>query len=285
MFHILILFSLLITSPVSCAATTNKAMIKVIATDADGVIWSANTMAWAKLALYYPFRAVQLWFNKNFVCDIKALQAPTGLCDKSGYRIIGGPATVAYLTAAYMPWATQLDKMRMLSTMGAVTPIDAVIDFYQSLDMPIVVWTNNDQVTYDAKLKTVNALRTKAGKLPFHPNMEFVSIPTGKVGAKERSNVKPYPEYYKKAYEDTCRFFNVKPGELMIFFVDDCDAFVEGARAAAKIYDLPIRAYPVALKDSLEIDLMLFSPEMQSLVKELEESLHAYEESLALAKP
>jgi hypothetical protein len=260
----------------------------VIATDADGCILTFDFWYWAKLFAYYPYRAFWLMMNRNFVRDMKACMSPNGLYDKEGNRIIGGYATVDYFVKEYMPWATEADKARMRSVMAAVKPIDAVIDYYQSLDMPIVVWTNNDQVTYNVKMKTINALRTKAKKLPLYPNMEFVSIATGNPGANDKSNVKPNLEYYKKVYEDTCKFFGLQLGELKVFFVDDNPVFVEAARKAAKFYSLPIEAYWYAgsinaLKESLNLDILMSIPaELQELGKELEEGLHTYEANLAV---
>lgn len=214
----------------------------VIATDADGVVFKFDYWHWAKLFMRYPHRAVPLLLNENFKRDVRMSKSSGGLYDKDGNKIIGSFATVDYLIQEYMPWANELDRQRMLSAASEVKPINPVIDLYQSQqkNVPLVVWTNNDQYTYDIKVQKINALRLKEGLQAFEPLMVSTVIATGNPGAKDKINAKPHVEYYQRVYADTCAFFGMQPGELLILFVDDDMRNILGAIDAAEQYKIPI---------------------------------------------
>ncbi len=142
-----------------------------------------------------------------------------------------------------MPWATQADKIRISSAITAVLPKDHMIDYANGLNVPYVVWTNNDRVTYDLKVQSMNAIRAASGRAGFNPLSVHTVIPTGIPGATDKSNKKPHVEYYQRVYAETCDALGLQHGEILVIFIDDKKENVVGAQQAAELYNLPIKAY------------------------------------------
>jgi len=215
----------------------------VYAFDFDGVIIEFNVAYWLQLAKEYYQHALPLFCNRFFIRDVLAAWSARGLYDEADNKIVGGYQTVDYLIKKYMPWATEADRIRISSAITAVLPKDHMIDYVTSLQVPYVVWTNNDQVTYNLKVQAINSMREEAGKALFSPLSVHTVIPTGLPGATDKSNTKPHAEYYQRVYTETCTTLGLQHGELLVIFVDDKKENVIGAQQAAELYNLPIKAY------------------------------------------
>lgn len=251
-----LLFSFfMIGSVLSCQAThadkVDYGQVKkvVYAFDFDKVVSYFDTAYWARLMLEYvrlqPVRTGVVLANPWFWFDVRAL-AYARAYDASGHPVIGAEASIAYLVAKYMTWATEQDKERFHSAVSAVVPNDDVIDYATQLTVPYVVWTNNDPITYGIKVTSVNGVRAKADKAIFEPVSVHTSVSTGAAGSTACDNTKTHTEYFQRVYSETCAQFGLQPGELLVIFIDDNYEYVENARKAATEYGFPIKAYQYA---------------------------------------
>jgi hypothetical protein len=247
----------------------------VYAFDFDRVVAYMNTKHVRKLVSEYfqkhPHKVAPIVLNPWFWADVKAAHGAV-LYNESGARILGYEATIDYLVRKYITWATENDKVRFSQAVSAVIPNDEIIDYATNLNVPYVVWTNNDKATYDIKVTSINGARAKAGKSLFEPSHAYTVIPTGKPGSNEPWNTKAHVEYFDKTYRDTCAQFGLQPGELLVIFIDDNINFIRNAKKAAVQYNFPIKAYQYTgslktLEEDFRFDEQWFDIFMQAMNK------------------
>jgi beta-phosphoglucomutase-like phosphatase (HAD superfamily) len=246
-------------SLLSCIPPVPKnSTIKVaIVTDFDGVVVSLNLRYIGQLIARYWYRGYVV-LNPSFLKDAyAAVWSADGLYDRQGNKVIGGWETVDYFIQNWLPWATQKDRDRLFGAVSAYNPIHNVIDLYQKYQnrgIPVCVWTNNDQKTYDVKLEMIAQKRKNQGNAPLIPSGAFTSQVMSERNKDEHVRQhKPHPDYYKRAYEWTCEQLNANPGELHVIFIDDNVKNVVGATRAAELYNLPITALHYA-KDARKLE-------------------------------
>lgn len=247
----------------------------VYAFDFDRVVSYFDSSHWVKLTVEYlkkhPRRVALALAHPLFWRDIFAASC-TVLNDEAGNRILGHEATIDYLVRKYLPWATEADKERFRGAVSAVYPNNEIIDYATTLQVPYVVWTNNDKATYDIKLASINEARAQKDKSIFEPAHAYTVIPTGHPGSNEPCNTKVHVEYFDKTYRDTCAQFGLQPGELLVIFIDDNINFIRNAQKAAAHYNFPIKAYQYTgslktLEDDFRFDEEWFDIFMQAMNK------------------
>jgi len=155
--------------------------------------------------------------------------------------------------------ATDWDKVVVKRKFIAVKPIKSTITLYNSLNLPIVVWTNNSFNSYKSKLKTIHK------KCPIYPKAVFTAengINKNRPANAYSTKEKPDEAYYLKAYAYTRKVLNLKKTDVVLF-IDDKPENINAARAVAQRYKLPIMAIQYTNHRQLHHDINLLIPQTQ----------------------
>lgn len=283
MYKIYALYALITTGSLfgTTEKTTDFSVFKnvkkvVFAFDFDKVVSFFDKSYWFRLAGNYirsnPLKTTRVVIKPGFWRDVYNL-GHARVYDAQGRAVIGAEASIDYLVTRYITWATEADKERFRGAVSAVLPNHDVIDFAVQLEVPYVIWTNNDPATYTTKLNSINTQRAQKGMALFEPASAHTSVSTGAAGSDAQNNVKPHVEYYARVYAETCAQFGLQHGELLVIFIDDSALYIDGARNAAALYGLPIKAYQYAgsmkyLVNDFRYDEEWFDIYMQTMQKQ-----------------
>lgn len=133
-------------------------------------------------------------------------------------------------------------------------PITSTIELYNSLKLPVVVWTNNDFSSYKSKLDTVKKkLNSLKPSISFEPKGVVVAGGKCKKGIARSKHEKPAESYYRKAYTYTKNRLKLGAKDVIVF-VDDLAENVNAAREVARQCNLPIIAIQYKTAGQLSSD-------------------------------
>lgn len=234
--------------------------IKAIASDWDQVIsnkdkWAQN---WGYLKLIKPNRlwsALKLWARADVRDDIKKAKKHS-LIDENGnpIKIYGAGNYIDYFAQKYDPSLAEI-RQPLVEVLASVKPIKSTIALYQELGLPVVVWTNNDHESYNAKLANLN----QQIQPQFSPVAGF-AVEQDEAKSSEASSLtgKPTADYYTKAYEYTKNKLNLGDKDTVVF-VDDMAENIDAARQVAKEQNLPIVAIQYTTPEQLKNDFALLA--------------------------
>lgn len=233
--------------------------IRAIASDWDNVVsikdrwtrWTGTT----KAVLSKIWLATKLFMSTEIKDDIfKSWNFK--IKDFNGDTIYGVDDFVDYFAQKYHPSIIDI-KQQLVDAFTAVKPIRSTISLYQELAIPVVVWTNNNFISYQLKLKSLNHKLNFTRSMPFEPVAVFVAGKNSNV-SDEIYDIqgKPYESYFLKAYYYTKKQLNLNDNDI-VAFIDDLAENIDAAREVAKKHNLPLIAIQYTTPEQLEYDFGL----------------------------
>jgi len=257
--------------------TLPLADIGAIASDWDQVIantdeWKRNMRIITTLLLSEPWATLKLCFNSEMWSDIKKAKKHLLLDPKTGHKIYGSDNYVQFFIDKY---GSQLGSVKesLVDIINEVNPIYSTCALYATLGFPLVIWTNNNYVSYEAKLANLNKHATADTKgIPMNPQTVFVAGSNPDFPEEQRNlKGKPDKEYYTRAYAYTKKALNLSDTASVIF-VDDMAVNVHGLREVAKELNLPLIGIQYTTPEQLEYDFnLLMGKEAVSPIQDVPE--------------
>jgi hypothetical protein len=208
--------------------------------DYDGVIakdvhWSRQLWA-VKNILPWKTIASGLWYNAG---TIGRFVRHWGFYDNSGNQLVGHCSHIELFSLNDPNLNNYHDVI--ITALAKAEPIYVTIDIVQKAQehgARVVIWTNNDEEMFKAKLDYLNQRLQAEGRKPFVVDGYFV------IGCSDVENAssvgKPKFEYFKKAWAYTQKI--IGPGNWKHYFIDDKMRNIEGLRRFAEKAGAPITA-------------------------------------------
>lgn len=243
-YHYLLMAVSLVTGSIHAATDeiTSAETCNVVASDFDDVMTKSALREQIKGAMHI------LGFKDFMRCLGAAMISPQvrsaiygaatkTLKDSEGKPVIGA---AAYVEAIFknLPFISEERRKQLIEVAWYVKPNVELIEFYQYLqnrNIPVYVWTNNDEEGYVKKSAALNAELKKLGKKPFEPAGVYWAT------AGTQKTAKHDPNYFRLAYAQIKDTEPLKTRK--VFFIDDKKENVEVARKAAKEYALNLDAF------------------------------------------